>query len=610
MQPSLRDDQSWAWAALILGVALVSLVGLDAFVLHPGYAFGDETDVIALVQRIREGAPLDLRPGCIHRCLMLASLSLWPGQLWASSLPAMLALALEGALLFGLGKRVGGARLGFFSVLVGMASAFTLVRARSALSFALFPAEWLLIVWLRLRCSKPWHWALWGCGLGLLTFEYDAFIPAAALLVLAPFPETAVRRQRAWELAGLVLVLVLFFDLGSLTHYWQRRQAASLAQAGSQSPGWWAGLKDLVLGGASLPYLEPAEHGVLPVWLCLAMLLGSLQWARQRWVPLAYLAVGVSLPLLGGALYGLPAHRVIVAWPVIALVAARGLEGLWAWAPSRRVKGIFALGLGLAVAQELRAWNANQRHMDADFRGPIRDLQRAARAGLQESRRTGFPLVTELHPMQGAQFRFLTGTLIPLPDAKAPTVVAFLQWSYLPAIRHQVVSVATFQENAGYPPAFLAVLRGPLAQQAIEAEREFRPLLLKRTQGSAESTALVLDWLQASPKAGPWARTLAVDYRMTMGWNRGRLDVGSVQATLKEAVVSSHPLLLAAQFLERTEAAQALAVAHRARLMDPNNAGPWQIERRLLDRFGRLSDIKDLDQAMEPLASKGLLYAD
>jgi hypothetical protein len=603
------EQDPWQAAALALGFVLCALVWIDTFVWHSGFAYGDETDVIARVQRIREGAPWEFSQGGIHRSLLLASMSLWPGQLWASSVPAMLAMALEGLLLFVLGRRLGGSRAGFFALLAGLASAFTLVRARSALSFALFPAEFLGLVWLRFQCTKPWQWALWGAALGLLTFEYEAFIPVAALLFVAPFPSEVSWRQRAWELAGILLVLAASFDPAHLQHYFERRKAASLAQVGTPSAGS-AGISGLIFGGPAMPYLAPTGHGVLPPWYWVILPLGLGAWSRRAWVPLAYLGLGLALPLMGGAPYGLPAHRAIAAWPVLALVTGSGIERLAQAAQSFSTRTLLATGLCLVLGMEILAWGRSQNDMDPKLRGPVRDLQRAAQAGWAESQRSGYPLVTELHPMQGAQFRFLTGHAVPMPDAKAGTVVAFVHWQYLPALKKSFGKVATFQEEAGYPPSFVAILSGPVAAQALEAEREFRPLLIPATQYTIASSKLTLAWLRQNPKAGPWARTLAVDYLLTLGWYLGCLEEAWVNDAQREPLVSSHPLMVAAESLARFDPKRSLALAHQARSLDPYNVKAWQLERRLLAQLGRQRELKALEQALQPRIDHSLLFVD
>lgn len=604
-----RDEgqDPWMQAALALGALLLALLCFDTMVWHQGFALGDETDVISRVQRIREGAPWEFSQGGLHRSLLLGAMSLWPGRLWATSVPALAAFALEGFLLFALGRRLAGSRAGFFAVLAGLASAFSLVRARSALSFALFPVECLFVLWLRFRCSKPWQWALWGALLGLLSFEYEAFIPVAALLLLLPFPAPVPLRQRAWELGGLGLVLLASFDPTHLMQYFVRRKTASLAQAGAPSAGL-GGLKGLLWGDTAMPYLEPLAHGIFPLGLCLMVCAGLGAWTSELWVPLAYLGMGAALPLMGGAPYGLPAHRAVAAWPVVALLAGLGLERLWSLADKRGIQALLALALFSYAAIEVKVWAANQAAMDARYRGPVRDLQRAAIAGCAESQRTGFPLVTELHPMQGAQFRFLTGQKLPVPDAGAPTVIAFIHWQYLPAVRHNYGPLATFQEQAGQAPCYLAVLTGPLAAQALEAERSFRPLLIPVTQYTVASTQVVLEWLRRSPKAGPWARTLAVDYLLNTGWYLGCLDLTWVQDAQRERLVSAHPLLVAAQALELVDPAKALAAARQGTALDPHIAAFWPLERRLLLALGRGKEIDALNKGLAPLEEQQLLF--
>jgi hypothetical protein len=606
-----KSSQDWKTAALGLTAFMVLLVWADTVFWHAGYAYGDETDVIAAVQRLREGMPFrwDILGGSLHRLGLLASMSLWPGRLWATSVPAVAAMAAEGCLLFVLGRRLGGPRAGFFAVLAGLVSSFTLVRARTGVSLSLFPAEWLFLVWLRFYCRRPWAWLLWGLALGLCCFDYEAWAPTAALFLLLPFPEPLSWRQRAWELAGLLALVGVLLPPGTLASYLHRREAASLLQTRSGSAGW-AGFKGLLFGGRTLPYMAPRECAILPAWDWLLLPLGLALWQKRWWVPLAYVALGVALPLMGGAPFGLPAHRAIALWPALALLMGLALDRIAAQTVRSAGRLLFALLILAVAAHQLWAWQFNQGAMDAQFRGPIRDLKRAADAGWNQSQLMKVPLVTELHPMMGAQFRFLTGHSVPLPDAAADTVVAFLPWEYLPAVRKHFASVATFQEEAGYAPAMVAIFTGPLARQCVAAERDIRPLLLKAPPYSQQSSRLVFEWLRQNRSAGIWSRTLAVDYLMNVAWYTNELLPAWMENTYREPLVSAHPLLVAAHGSEADYPEVALKMVRRAREVDPFNEEAWILERSLLVTLKRDAEVAALDKAEAPYLQKSLLFAE
>jgi hypothetical protein len=606
-----KSSRDWQAAALGLTALMVLLVWADTVFWHVGYAYGDETDIVAAAQRLREGMPFswDILGGSLHRWALLASMSLWPGRLWAPSVPAMAALAVEACLLFAVGRRLGGPRAGFFAVLAGLVSCFTLVRARACVSLSLFPAEWLILVWLRIYCRRPWAWLMWGVGLGFCCFDYEAWAPTALLFLLLPFLEPLSWRQRAWEGLGLLAAVAVLLPPGTLAYYVQRRENASLLQPKSGSAGW-DGFKGLVFGGRTLPYLAPLGFAVLPAWDWLLWPLGLSFWPKRWWVPLAYVALGVALPLMGGAPFGLPAHRAVALWPALALLMGLALDRIAAQTSSSWGRAVFALLILAVASQQLWAWQFNQNAMDPQFRGPMRDLKRAAAAGWEQSLRMNVPLVTELHPMLGAQFRFLTGHAVPLPDASADTVVAFLPCEYFSAVRKHTVAVATFQETAGYEPAMVAILTGPLAKDCVSAERDFRPLLLKAPTYSQRSSRLVFEWLRENRTAGIWNRTLAVDYLMNTAWYGNELNSVWIENTYREPLVSAHPLLVAAHGAEDKSPETALKVVRRARGIDPYNGDTWVLERSLLVRLKRDAEVTALDKAEAPYQQKSLLFAE
>ena len=159
-----REPQDpWAKRALYLSLFILTGLAWETLAWHQGFAHGDESGVLTFLQRVREGMPWRwiILNGSLHKSAVYLVMQAWPGSLWAMSLPGLLALPLETALLFELGKRLAGPRAGFLAVVASLCTAFTLVRARAGLSFSIFPMEWLVMVWLRLHCRKPLAWAAW-----------------------------------------------------------------------------------------------------------------------------------------------------------------------------------------------------------------------------------------------------------------------------------------------------------------------------------------------------------------------------------------------------------------------------------------------------------------
>ena len=609
---ALRSKQEaeavWSGAALALGLALVAVAAFDAMLWHPGFALGDEVDVIAFMQRSRESELFRwyLFNGSIHKVLLRTAMSLWPGKLWAPAVPALLGLGLEGCLLFVLARRWAGPRAGFFAVLAGMASAFTLVRARSALSLSLFPLEWLFLVWWRGFTRRPWHCALWGLCLGLCCFDYEGWLPGAALLLLLPIEGPLPASRRAWELCGFAAVFAVLLPKEELLRFIQRRTVASFKMPTAPSAGW-RGVWELVAGGPSMPYMAPNGVGVLPPWQVLLLPIGLMAWGRRSLAPALTVIAGAAIVASGGAPYGLPAHRFIVAWPVMALLTGLALDWMLTrvdWRP------LMAL-LAVAVIHQGWAWQRSARSTDGAYRVQSRDLQRAALAAKSLSRALGAPLVTETHPIKGPLFRYLLGEAVPLPESGARTAVAYVSWDYLPAIRGAQAEVTAFRESPLHAPEFVAVLKGRPAQGAIAMERSVRPLMAGTRQCWPESGERVRAWLDASKDADPWARTIAVDYRSLVILHNGRgfpkpwvLQLGA------EPLISVRPLLVTSHAIRLFDPAQALRYAKMAHELDPNSGDASLLERQLLVEAGRQKEVAALDLEVQRTFDQGLLFTE
>lgn len=607
------SEARWRDAAIVFGTVVLGLLVADVFVWHPGFCLGDEADVVGWMQRVREGMPSPwlLGSGQGHRWLLRQAMGLWPGTLGVTALPGLLALGVEAALLYVLGRSLGGPRAGFFAVAAGLGAAFTLVRARAGLSFSLFPAEWLALVWLRTRCQRPWAWLLWGGLLGLCFFDYEAWIPAGLLLILVPFLGPLSARQRAWEAVGLTITLALLLPWDQVAEHWQRRRNASLflASASSASAGW-KGVLGLVQGAKSMPYMAPAGQGVLPWLYVLALPLGLKAWGPRAWVPLLSVVLGVALVLAGGAPYGVPAHRFIAAWPAVALVVGLGLAGLWTSLTQARSRYLLAVALVAGTGLQLFAWSGAQAASDAAFRAPVRDLKRAADAAWMHSQAEQLPLVTETHPLKGPLFRYMTGHRLPLPPEKAAKIVAFLPWEYLPAVRGVRAAVATFQEQGGYPAGMVAELQGREAAAAVEAERHLRPVLNAAPLISLKSIELVHAWLAQHPGAGAWARTVALDYVGFAQWMNGRYSPKDIEALRKEKLVSARPLLIAALGTAESMPEFSLQTLRYAKQVDAYNGRAWVLEAEVLDRLGRVHEAEAQRVRYQALYDKGALLCE
>ena len=608
---SREEGLRWAWAALALTAGVLLLLSMEIAVWHPGYALGDEGDIITYLQRVREGMPFRwvVANGSIHKTLTLAAMSLWPGKLWASSVPGVSGLAVECLLLFAIGRRLAGPRAGFFALAVGLLSAFTLIRARVALSFCLFPAEWLFLFWLRPLARRPWAAASWGALLALCCFDYEAWLPMAALLLLLPLQPGLSPQQRRWELAGFALVLAFLLPLRQLAASLDRRRNASFLR--SRDPeSLWLKLWQLLWEAPCQPYMAPAGHGVLPLAGMLALPWGLRAWGRAPWRAALYILVGIAIALAGGTAHGLPAHRVIMAWPLLALLSGLAIDLAFKSSQSTFIHACLAAGIIVFGACQLKVWRDASGAMDRGSRAPIRDLKKAAEAAWQQSQALGLPLVTELHPLKGAQFRFLTGRELPLPGPQADRIVAYLPWDYLPALKGSKAQVLGFKEGGTSAPEYIGVVEGQAAHDALETEREQRPLLLRTRLFSLESGASEAAWLREHRTARPWARTFALDYEGFVLDANYRASVAWARALQGEALVSVRPLIYGIVTLRQVDPQEALRLAVRARQLDPLDARVRRLERSLLLALGRQAEAQARDREVQALYQQGRLLSE
>ena len=605
----------WLRGALALSALILALLVLDVFRWHPGYSLGDESDVVGFLQRVREGMPWRwvLTNGSLHKSLLYLAMQAWPGSLWVTSLPGILALPLEAALLFALGSRLAGPRAGFFAVLAGLCASFTLVRARLGLSLSIFPLEWLALLWSRSRCRRPWAWVVWGAALGICLFDYEAWAPGVVLFMVLPFLEPVPLRQRAWELLGVASLLLLLLPWQQVIEGYERRRAGSLFLKGSSpasASAGWKGFIGLFWGGKTMPYMAPPGHGVIPLWYVLALPLGLKHWGRRAWLPLVYLAAGAALVLAGGAPYGLPAHRFIAAWPALALLTGLGLDRAFDLLPSARQRRLLAVAVALACGQQLFNWASSEAQMDGAFHGPNRNLKAAAQAAWEQSKRTGLPLVTELHPLKAPEFRFMVGHPVPWLPAHPDSVVAFLPWEYLPALRGEKVTVATFQEEGGVAPGYVGLLHGSQAKAAMETELAMRPLMQRSQLFSLKSRALMGDWLLRNPEAGDWARTYALDYVSYVDWHSAHYDFKDIEALHKERLVSARPLIMAAMSTSESLPEFSLDTLRWGLRVDPFNGSLWTLEDAQLRRMSRTAEADERRRRFDEQNAKGLLLWD
>lgn len=376
-----------AAALVVLLAAALRLVALDR--LPPGLHF-DEAVYGLLAEDIRAGA----RPVFfgsytgrepLYMYVMAVVFALVGPSAWAIRLTSALAGIVTVALVFALGRRLFGSRVGLVAALAVALSFWHVVVSRNGYPNVLIPpleaaAAWCL--WRGWARGRARDWALGGALTGLVLYTYLAarFWPVflAAFVVWAAVAEPRRMRRRAGGVLVAVAAAALVFaplGLHFVRHpadFWERAEqvlasreldgpalwaayarnaretAAGLVGRGDPRwhynlpgrpmvPGAWGWL--LVAGLAvCLARLRDVRYALVPLWIAVMALPGiltlELQPAGQRVfgiVPALGLACGIGAAAVADGAAALSSRlrgRSVVATPAArwrALVALLGL---------------------------------------------------------------------------------------------------------------------------------------------------------------------------------------------------------------------------------------------------------------------------------------------
>jgi hypothetical protein len=353
--------------ALLLSLAFGFYAVLEA--LGPrGFSFRDETFCFHQALSYRAGYPW-LLTWANGNLLKLCQFKLYAlsGSFQALHVPSLLAVALEAASLYFIGRRLGGPRVGQGAFLAALLSATALVQARSLLPFATLPGLLALSVALAFRRKE---WAFLGGLLlasGFLDYEATAFaLPGAAAFF---YFEPRLKRSaaHAWALGVLVgIAAVLWVSRHSLADWWTMRTTYNAPlQASVRNP---MGLRfwRWFFGGQAEAYLGVSGHGTFALWaLPLAFVGLAWQGRRRAWLPL-WLA-GALLALVPSSQKFEP-QRALAAVIPLALAAGFGWRWLWQQARSRTWLALLALALPLfGLWQEIHAFEASMLLGQRDY---------------------------------------------------------------------------------------------------------------------------------------------------------------------------------------------------------------------------------------------------
>jgi hypothetical protein len=563
-----------AWLALAL---ILAAAAYDALRLHPGFAAYDEEGPLGLAQAWREGGALSwgFGKGSLHRALVaLAMGAFGPGQL-SPRLPALLAVALEGPLLFLWARPRLGARAALWSALALGVGTAALMRARMLVVPALLPALFLAhAVWLD-RLRRPWQHACFGLSLALWLLDYDGWLLGVAVLLPLWLAPLRARRPRAFAAGAAAAALALAALLGpAVAAWWRTRSAVSWADGGPMA--WVAQNTASLLGGGHRLAFSGVEGWPWPApWTWPLTLLGLAPLAR-RWPASLWLALVGALPL--ALLHsGAEAHRMALLQVALALAAGVGAALLLARPGWRVLPFLLLAGGGVA---ELNAFLTRDPAAFQAAYGRSQDLMAAARWMQAQAPPQGWDLVDGLGPFDDATFRAYLDARGVRHHGGRP--VALLHQDYLPAaLGAGIKPVQGISSSAGHA-VFLAFPDPAQAQRlrSIRAQLEPLTLAIRASAHPAELSALCAAWLRAPGHDDPWARTVAWEQWLHASLQSRLVDTGGVTALLGEPLVSGWAPDVLAQELQASQPGLAQRCRDKAVAVDPRRRD-WSLDQRL-----------------------------
>jgi hypothetical protein len=358
----------WLLAAVLVALSLVAaLLWAETQRWRPYYSAGDESAEARVLVNAQAGQPLQWAwaQGGLRRGTQLAWLRLagaGPGRMADLS---VLAFGLELVLLAAVAARWIGSSGAAWAVLADLCCADSWMRARSIMAFSWLPAELLLLAWLSGKVRSRTAAAAWGAAAAALTLDWEGFsLALPGLLAVCLTQEPGLRRRWAWASGSLASVLgcILLTQSRPWSDYLAVRHAVSLGGGGAFVLGRWGrNLWQLLAGGEPVSYFSVQHWPAFALWaLPLAGLGAWLAWRSGRWAWLLWAALVLGLGEFDRASWGVPAHRLAAAWPLLCLLA--GLGGAWLQErmPGPRAVGLLLLLLALGAGAEADAYF---RHM-------------------------------------------------------------------------------------------------------------------------------------------------------------------------------------------------------------------------------------------------------
>lgn len=564
------DDKAMAKAAFLLAAAGAAFGLLDAAVWHAGIEAWDQIAALGLAQEASEGVSLPWRFGGSRLYLEALRLAIeaFGAHPLGMRLPNLALYSVECLLLWRIGCRLGGPRMGLGAVALNALAAFSWIRLRSLLGFVALPTELLAAIWL---ASGPGRWR--GLALGAVlavgTLGYEAWAVAIPVVGLWWWAQPSEERPPLpWVLAAFAALLpwVFWGTRASAGNYAWVRLAPNLQRSAAEmlAHGWhelWrfvsgAGREDLLL--ERLPAL--ARYS-LPL-----VLVGAVAaWHRHRRL-LLWAALGLAP--LGAMSHVAEAHRAIVAWPALCLLGGLGLAWLgarWRWPGAL---ALLALWVGLGAALEARAYLAMQDRVDPLARGYWRRAALGAEFLAERAKQAPIRVLDGLNWRAMPEWRLLAPStpgadevwaVIPPDYAPLPLPSDWGQWAELrdPKGSGRLLLLRLAPEKV------------MLFTQRSQGLDRFRREAAPRFDGPG-LMAEALKALDGPLGKDPWTRRALVDIHLHLALEAHSPPGVFLPPLLRERSLSVPQACIAAAAVEERDPALALRLAEQAFEQDPS----------------------------------------
>lgn len=586
----------WLLLAAALGaLGAFLLVALDVSVWHPGYAYGDERDVLAWIQHQREGAPLiwQFSRGCFSMSAVKAFVALNGTDLASLHTPQLLSLALEWLFLALVARRWFGEEAAAWALLALCVSAQTWLRARSLLAFQFLPMETLALALAAGRVQGRPAALAWGLAAGLLFYEYDgAFIAVPGVWLACVALDPGFRRQARWSMAALALagVLLLAQDHGLL----QRYLAVRLGTSGAQAPGsvlskGLARLEGLAFGGACQPYLGICFWPAWPWWTWAGLALGAWGLLRTRGAALlAWAAAGVLLTQAVASPYGPPVHRLVAMAPALALLSGVGLARLRQGLGSKA--WLLALLLAAGALSEGWAWWRHQAAFAPELYARCESLRQVRQDWSVRLQDPSLRLVTQLSGRTEADARFVLDRPLGTGGPPPSHVLALLPGDYAEALGPDKAQARWYVGAKGFEPELALELGGPAAARLAAVEDAVAPLVVYGQDDNRAREEAARAWLEAQPaKPVPidaWAWTAALEADAEAGTRTGGWDDEDQRLLQSRPLACAAPWMVLARASCAADPRLSMAQSGQALAVDPTNGEALLIQAACLRTLG------------------------